>query len=144
MIAIKVKGLHGIAPALRKLPRGSQWIVDEPWKYSVATNDGVLHYWAKPGYITDLASVPKALRGLADNGSGNYAVMISAMCHDIGYSSNDLSRAMCDQIFRQTLVRLGMSKWRAWIYYQAVNLFGGPAYDDAVERSLAWVEWDAK
>jgi hypothetical protein len=70
--------------------------------------------------------------------------MVAAMCHDICYSSNDLSRGLSDHLFRQLLVHLGMSKVRAWLYYQAVHLFGAAAYDDAVERTLAWVRWDAR
>ena len=47
-------------------------------------------------------------------------------------------RPAADRALQQACIEDGMSKWKAWLVYQAVRLFGNPAADPANERPLLY------
>ena len=60
----------------------------------------VQDYWEfkfLPGFIWDMASVPKILRGIVDNDS--YELRLPAMVHDVLYGLHLTKRREADQIF---------------------------------------------
>lgn len=118
------------APALRKLPKRDHWEYAEDWSCAIYTRDeGVINIRIKKGYWTDLASVPRPLRGTFDNGSGEFGVLIASQVHDMMYATHWTSKDFADALFYDILRRYGMNRVKAWCYYKAVSWFGDSAWD---------------
>ena len=147
---MKIVKVETKAPALRKLPEGNRWEYAELWSCRIhLKGEGVLAVRIAPGYWTDLASVPKALRGAFDNGSGDYAVLVASQVHDMLYSTHYLSKDFSDELFRLLLRFYKMSALNAWLYYEAVALFGRSAWEASdldlnADRALCALDWLAK
>lgn len=147
---MKIVKVETKAPALRKLPEGNRWEYAELWSCRIhLKGEGVLAVRIAPGYWTDLASVPKALRGAFDNGSGDYAVLVASQVHDMLYSTHYLSKDFSDELFRLLLRFYKMSALKAWLYYEAVALFGRSAWEASdldlnADRALCALDWLAK
>lgn len=79
-------------------------------------------------FITDLASIPRALRWLISiNGKHRKA----AVLHDYLYSragSTGIDRAECDLIFKEAMTYLGVSWWKTNAMYAGV-------------RAGGWIAW---
>jgi hypothetical protein len=147
---MKVRSVEASAPLLRKLPSGDKWEYAELWSCRIhLKGEGVLAVRIAPGYWTDLASVPKALRGAFDNGSGDFGVLIASQVHDMLYSTHYLSKDFSDELFRLLLRFYKMSAFKAWLYYEAVALFGASAWEASdldlnADRALCALDWLAK
>lgn len=80
------------------------------------------------GFITDLASIPRALRGVLNvNGRSRKA----AVLHDWGYCKQWASRAVIDALFRRALIAEGMHPLVARSYWLGV-------------RAGGWIHWNAR
>lgn len=78
-----------------------------------------------PGFVTDLASVPKPLRGILDvNGRSRRP----AVLHDFAYHSHNLPRADADDLLRRAIIAEGGRPWQARIYWMGVRIGGAAAY----------------
>lgn len=77
------------------------------------------------GYITDLASVPRVLWNVFPP-HGKYAK--AAIVHDYLYSNAIGSKLWADKVFLEAMAVLGVPRWRRWIMYFAVRLFGKGNY----------------
>ena len=147
---MKIVKVETKAPALRKLPKRNVWEYAELWSCRIhLKGEGVLQVRIAPGYWTDLASVPKALRGAFDNGSGDFGVLIASQVHDMLYSTHYLSKDFADELFRLLLRFYGVGYWKAWLYYEAVALFGRSAWEASdldlnADRALCSLDWLAK
>lgn len=81
------------------------------------------------GFITDLASVPRlpfiylVLNGVAD---------MPGVLHDYLYSCSRFDREICDKIFLKAMLSIGVPKWKAYLIYTAVRLFGESHYNKDV------------
>lgn len=85
------------------------------------TDGTMLVYQFRPGYITDLASVPKALRSLVDNDA--LELLLAALVHDANFGGQLLSFGASNTIFRQMIRDPGNGSW--WLStkcYIAVSL----------------------
>ena len=134
---MKIERIETKAPALRKMPNGGVWEYAELWSCRVVLKgEGVLVFRIAPGYWTDLASVPKALRGAFDNGSGDFGVLIASQLHDMLYATHYLSKDFADKLFRHVLRFYKMSAFKAWLYYEAVHICGSSAWE-ATETEIA-------
>lgn len=51
-----------------------------------------------------------------------------AIIHDWLYKSGAFSRKKADMVFREALIVMGFSKFRAWINYRVLRLLGGIAW----------------
>ena len=80
----------------------------------------------KKGYKTDLASVPKAVRNIADNGSGSIKVSRCALVHDALYSTHYLGKDDSDYLFYKMLQFYKFNM--AFIYWKSVSWFGKSAW----------------
>lgn len=77
------------------------------------------------GFITDLASIPRPLRGVLDvNGRSRRP----AVLHDFCYHSHDLSRAQADDLLRRAIIAEGDRPWQARVYWLGVRLGGSGSY----------------
>ncbi len=96
-----------------------------PFEYHVGSfpSDHVIRVPA--GFVTDLASVPRALWSIMPP-HGRYAK--AAIIHDYLYASPIVSRKQADDIFLEAMEVLGVAKWRRLAMYYAVRLFGQSSY----------------
>lgn len=138
------------APQIKMVENG-KWEYVSKWDIEIVLHrSGVLRLSIRPGYWTDLASVPKALRGAFDNGSWDYGVLIASQVHDALYSTHYLSKTFSDDLFEQLLLYYGMGKIKARLYWLAVHLFGNSAWEVlsdeqmATDRHLIDFHWDDK
>lgn len=77
------------------------------------------------GFITDFASVPRlpfVFLMVGDSGSE------AAALHDYLYSIAKYSRKICDSIFKEACLITDVPKWRTYLLYAGVRLFGATHY----------------
>lgn len=115
-------------PILQKMADKGKWSIAKDWQILIFSDDGLIQLDVLRGFWTDLASVPKALRGVFDNGSSDIGILVSALFHDAIYATHLLSKELADEIFRKLLVYFRMSRFKARLYWLAVHLFGGDAW----------------
>ena len=73
------------------------------------------------GFVTDFASTPFFIWK-----TGLYSK--AAVVHDFLYQSKLRTRMEADAIFYEAMLVLGVSKWKAGLFYWAVRLFGWMGY----------------
>lgn len=89
------------------------------------------------GFVTDLASIPAALRGvLSVTGRSRKP----AVLHDYAYCAQVLSRADCDELLRRALIAEGMTAATARLYWAGVRAGGGSHWSDRAAGSGLEVE----
>jgi len=99
----------------------NKWTLLEP----LVWDDGALRVEVPVGFVTDLASVPKFLKGLLNvNGKSRKP----AVLHDYLYRAKVLPRAEADALFRQALKVEGINGITRNIYYLGVRLGGRRPY----------------
>lgn len=92
-----------------------------PLRLTVELMDGTaLEYDFKPGYVTDLASVPPKLRSLVDN--DNRHILLAAFVHDANYGGQLLPWGRSNSIFGDMIVEAGGSRWLSFKAWAAVSL----------------------
>ncbi len=148
MKAFDVVSVETSAPIIQKLADRDKWAYRAEWICMIVLKgEGVVRFSVKPGYWTDLASVPKALRGVFDNGSGVFGVLIASQCHDVLYSTHYMSKEFADFLFFAILRHYGVGVIKARLYWAAVRLFGGNAWKTlsdaqmAEDRTLCSFQW---
>lgn len=79
------------------------------------------------GYETDFASVPRLPLSYAIAGDTAHT---AAVVHDYLYSTPGVAvtRRIADAVFREAMMSSGVPRWRAWIMWIAVRLFGWLAF----------------
>ena len=73
------------------------------------------------GFLTDGATVPFPLNAIVP-AWGRHGK--AAVVHDYMYRSGDYSREFADYVFLEAMGVLGVPKWRKWLMYLAVRMFG--------------------
>jgi hypothetical protein len=104
---------------------GHDWKTVSPFWYvtDVAGGD-VIHVPA--GFVTDFASVPKALWNILPP-TGKYGK--AALIHDYCYRTPGIaSKANADSIFLEAMTALGVGWWTRNTMYRGVRYFGGHNY----------------
>ena len=102
--------------------RDRNWSLQGPVVY----RDGAGREIVVPkGFITDLASVPRALWNLFPP-FGSYT--FAAVLHDWLYRTGIVSRAVADATFLEAMESLGTGGFTRRVLYFAVRLFGGSSY----------------
>lgn len=113
--------IHAFAD-LRLLPDGENAILLAPFEFIDA--QGVLHV-APKGMLTDGASIPPWLRGIAGSPfKGFYrrpAIIHDKFCHD---RSDEVPSWRAHEIFYEAMRAAGVSRFKAWRMYTAVRMFG--------------------
>jgi hypothetical protein len=112
-----------------------------------------------PGFVTDLASIPRLLWPLLPR-DGDY--MQPAIVHDYLYWIQDAARwprSKADQMFRVGMQELKVSKIKCALIYYAVMWFGGGAWKSNTrlraanekrvlrlmpDKPVTWTEWKQK
>ena len=85
------------------------------------------------GFITDFASVPRALWMIYPRwGTYGYAAIVHDLLYkDVAFKG---SRLMADKIFYEAMLELGVPDTRASILYYAVRIFGSFAWGHHPKR----------
>lgn len=92
---------------------------------------GLFKYTVHPGFKTDLASIPRLLRGIFKrNGKSRKP----AVFHDHMIKTKWKTRKQADKEFHQMLLDQGMDPWKAKIYYWGVCIGTWKAGDYADAR----------
>jgi putative heme iron utilization protein len=82
---------------------------------------GQFRYTVPKGSIIDFASIPVGLRSLFNRmGSSR----MPAAMHDHMYETKWSKRSRCDKMFYEALKGVGMSSWKARLYYWGVRCGG--------------------
>ena len=89
-----------------------EWVVRGDF---IVDHNGVI-YRVLGGFITDLASTPI--------GNVNDQSRWASVVHDWNYCVQTLERGESDDLFREMLIESGYSRFRAWVYWKAVRLWG--------------------
>lgn len=93
-----------------------------PFEYHVGAIGSGIVFTVPVGFVTDLASVPRAFWWLFPP-HGDYTK--AAVLHDYLYSSNVVSRLWADEIFNEAMRVLGVNHATRWLIFKAVRTFGG-------------------
>lgn len=124
-----------LTPLVLRATIPDEWVVDEPLVYR---DDNWGTFTVPPGTITDLASIPRALRSLPmldPNGISRRP----AVLHDYLYNSGGGSRfdkRLADELLRRALIDEGASRVVAHIYWRAVDWFGSSAWNKGHTGSI--------
>ena len=77
------------------------------------------------GFVTDFASVPR-LPGAYWLAGGKATK--EAVIHDYLYRTRTGTRAQADAVFLEAMELNGQARWRRWLMWAGVRLFGWKAY----------------
>ena len=107
------------------LPNGTSWVLRKPFGYDVGHEDSGETIEIPAGFTTDFASIPRFLWGMLPcwGKYGNAAVI-----HDYCYWEQKYPRRRADEIFREAMGVLRVSRIKIRILYWMVRLFG-------------WIHW---
>jgi hypothetical protein len=106
------------------------WILSAPLLYYA--DDGTI-IGAPPRFVTDFASIPRALWTILSPYSIEYGK--AAIIHDRMYETHERrSRAEADALFYEAMGVLGAAAPLRWMLYGAVRTFGAIAYDTGHAR----------
>jgi hypothetical protein len=102
------------------LPDGKRWKLVKEFSYYLDEEGGETII-VPSGFITDFASVPRIFLLILPS-TGRYST--ASVIHDLLYTTRERSRKESDEIFYNGMIILGTKKWKAWIMYKSVRLFG--------------------
>lgn len=120
-----VKALHN---------RPNYWEVKEElvWEGPISDKGRVLVFTVFAGFVTDLASIPRALRWMLNpNGKSRRA----AVLHDFLYTGQHLSRKDSDLLFLAALKADGVSLIQRQLLYRGVRMGGWMFYNECCGRA---------
>jgi hypothetical protein len=117
-----------------------KFVLTEDWFCEL---DGyIIHIYE--GFASDGASIPKwAQSGVSPRYEAK--TFPAALVHDALYATQYLSRKQADAEFYRLLTILGVSKFRALVYYGVVRAFGSSIWNKSTTeerykaRMLCWV-----
>lgn len=92
-------------------------------------------YLISMGFVTDGASIPAWLQWLCGS-PWEAPRLYAALVHDFLYSGGDpeATRADADDLFRDLQISLGVPRWKAYVEWAALRLFGGSHWQGAKEE----------
>lgn len=119
--------------------RDQIWIVAQPIKVIVETENERTSYLFKPPYVTDLASVPRIARGAIDN--DDIRLIAPSLVHDYNFATHAKSFEDANKLFQRMICAVGGSRFKAWICWVAVSSSAGRRrYDKKLESMAKYAE----
>lgn len=120
-----------------------KWRVTESFRFYSGEQGSSIFVEVPEGFVTDLASVPRALRWLVPKvGKDSMASIVHDRLYATGTMSaanivNDneylsdsaISRSMADGMYHQAMKALRVGRWRRIALYHAVSAFGWVAWN---------------
>jgi hypothetical protein len=103
------------------LADGRTWVTKKEFGYDIGKENSGNSIEVPIGFMTDFASVPRIFWFFLPPWGkyGNAAVI-----HDYCYWKQDFSRKRSDDLFREAMLVLQVSKLKIFLMYTAVRLFG--------------------
>jgi len=90
-----------------------------------------------PGFVTDLASVPKSFRSVVDN--DEHALLPAVLCHDFLFSTHAFPFRYTNRLFHQMSTCNGYSRFKAAVAWLAVSSpWGRKAWHANKQRRRQW------
>ena len=89
-------------------------------------------------FATNFASVPRLLWPLVAPWDSH--VRKAAVCHDLLYSSHEYSREFADALLFHGMVPLNAPRWKRWLVWLAVRLFGRRPWDNGAANQWQNIE----
>ena len=122
---------------------GRRWRVIESYRFYSGEAGTSIFVEVPRGFITDLASIPRAIRWLVPKvGRDSAASAVHDVLYRIGAvitaievegiehtSSTPISRGVADSIYHQALVASKVGAWRRKLLYHGVSTFGWIAWN---------------
>ena len=103
--------------------QGTLWILGAPLVYESQV-PGVKTVVVPAGFVFDGNSVPRVASCI----SPPTDYLAAGACHDFLYRFGAVSRETADSVYFEALCVLGMSRFRAYVRFLALRLFGARAY----------------
>ena len=100
---------------------GKIWAIGKEFTYHVGELNSGETIKVPRGFRTDFASVPPVFRMLVPRW-GKYGK--AAIVHDYCYWEQQYPRERADEIFREAMGVSEVARWRIFVMYWAVRLFG--------------------
>jgi hypothetical protein len=126
---IKVELTADMSPAGREL-----WRVLEDFVY---VSDLVGVVVIPKDFMTDFASVPRLPFVFLLTGNTAHR---AALVHDYLYTTNEYSRQLSDEVFKEAIVAAGEPSWRASLMYAGVRIGGQGSWESAGPRQTEAVK----
>ena len=104
-------------------PNGRKWKLEEEFSYYTILNGEKKTFTVPKGFETDFASIPKifiSLPFIKWKDKFNKAAVV----HDWLYNIKEVDRKTADKIFLEAMLVLGIPRWKAYLFYIVVRLFG--------------------
>ena len=121
-----------LTPLKVELGDGKKWRLSE--KFSVYTEQlGEEKVWIEvpEGFETDFASIPKIFIPFLEwKDKFNKASVV----HDYLYHTKITTRKQADKIFLELMLVLGINKYKAYIFYYMVRVFGWLYWRKVIDR----------
>lgn len=103
------------------------WKIEREFIYFIGKEDSDEFVVVPIGFTTDFASVPRLFWTILPP-DGTYTQ--AAVLHDYLYHTQQYSRKRSDEIFYEAMGILKVPRWKKWIMYKCVRLFGGKGWND--------------
>lgn len=134
---VKIVSDAGAPSVICVLPQGNRYYrLYNDIEISVVTDEGTFKFFFKAMFMTNFRSGGVLIDKIIDQ-IGDLLQQVAYLCHDAAYTpcaslgmEHPLSRKLADGLLRAILVYAGVGKFKAWLVYSSVRLFGGPAYND--------------
>lgn len=94
------------------------WALTNPLSIRIKDNKLDIKFKFRKPYLTDLASVPKRLRGIIDN--DDIRLIAPALVHDFNFATHFMTFRESNRLFRKMIVALGGSGFKAFFAWLAV------------------------
>ena len=109
------------------LSGGKKWQLVETFGFWTGQSVGQGEYIEVPaGFVTDFATVPRVFWFVIPPW-GRYGK--AAVLHDYLYAQQRSSRKRCDRIFKHAMKILSVPRWKVFLIYNSVKLFGWISYN---------------
>jgi len=95
------------------------WMVSAPLSVYVTTPNETTEFRFRPGYVTDLATVPKLFRGIIDN--DDLRLIAPSLVHDYYFGTQELSFCRANKLMFQMIRALGGSMFKAVVAWLAIS-----------------------
>ncbi|EDP74401.1 DUF1353 domain-containing protein [Hydrogenivirga sp. 128-5-R1-1] len=100
---------------------GKHWQLEKEFEYYTEIFGDRKYIQIPKGFTTDFASIPKIFHSfIEDRDKYNKAAVV----HDYLYSSKMFDRKTSDRIFLEAMEVVGISKFKRYLFYLTVRLFG--------------------
>lgn len=110
-----------VTPLRLEAERPGYWVL----LYPLVWQDEETRYEVPAGFVTDLASIPRAFRWLLQQNGGSRK---ASVLHDWAYRTHVLDRSAADALFRKALAAEGVGGIGRFLYWSGVRVGGWVAY----------------